>query len=584
MDPIREHCLSAPRRATAAIAVLLLALAGARGGEAAIIRVGAVGDVACDQNDIDLAILQAALNGQDDEIRIARNQTYTNEYLHLTSFPDVLLLRGGFDNCADTTANGRTTLNGRNNQPVVEVDGGTASDVRLQGLTLVTPAAGTTEVVRVEEAGRLLADDSDFTGGAAGGLTISGVDAEVSLSFTTSVHGNDGLSGGGIVCGTGGTLVTAGLVTGNTASFNGGGIFAVESCSITLANGAWVHGNDAGFDGGGIYLASGADLIAAGGAGVGLRIFDNTAGDQGGGIFAHMPGTTALLNNAHVDENLAEVTGGGLFAFDGATITMDRVAPTSGCVDPVRCSTLSLNELVSGTNGSAAAAAGGGDVFLNQTFVEGNVIPEAELFGSVLHASGTGSQIKTESVQLFGNTGADAVFESQLSAFVWATFTTAARNRWDNGGTPTEARGFFLANGGTGRINSSVFWPTAGQFVGGGGSAFTQVDCLVTSTTTGLPAGATFVSVVDPLYENLGTGDLAPRPGSPAVDFCDTFRYAPLHNDLRHATRGHDHATNPNGFPGVTGGVQDVGAYEQHELFADGFESGDTTRWSSTSP
>jgi hypothetical protein len=113
---------------------------------------------------------------------------------------------------------------------------------------------------------------------------------------------------------------------------------------------------------------------------------------------------------------------------------------------------------------------------------------------------------------------------------------------------------------------------------------FTQVDCLVTSTTTGLPAGAEFVTVVDPQYLDLLEGDLRPRPGSPAVDYCDTFRYVPTQADILLAGRSHDHPLNPNGFPGVAGGVQDAGAYEQHELFADGFETGDTSRWSSAEP
>lgn len=571
---------SARRAALVAIATTAIGLPALR---AAIIRVGPVGDPACDQNTIALALFQAAFNGENDEIRLARNLTYANQYLHLTSFPDLLTIRGGYDDCADDAPNGSTEVTGRTDQPVVEIDGTTASNVVLHGLRLVVPAGGVSEVVRVEQAGQVTIPFGVLTGGQDGGLTIQGAAARAELGFSALVENNEGFSGGGVECGTGGAIEISGVVRNNTASANGGGIFAVESCQITLLNGAWVQSNEAGFDGGGIYLGSGADLVSTGGAGAGARIFDNVAGDQGGGIFAQMAATSALLRNTWIKGNLAGNAGGGLYAFNQASIVTDRLA--GDCLDPVRCSVLSENELEDGTSGSAAYAAGGATITLNQTFVEGNVVPEPQAFGSVLYATGVGSQVKTESVQIWGNTGADTVFEAQAAALAWATFTTSGLNPWDDGGTPREANGFYLGNDGDGRINTSVFWPTAGHTVSTAtGSMFTQVDCLVTSTMTGLPAGAEFVTLVDPQYLDPLDGDLRPRAGSPVVDYCDTFRYAPTQADILFAGRGHDHALNPNGAPGVSGGVQDAGAYEQHELFADGFESGDTSRWSSTAP
>ncbi|MBP9147012.1 MAG: hypothetical protein KBI44_21250 [Thermoanaerobaculia bacterium] len=50
--------------------------------------------------------------------------------------------------------------------------------------------------------------------------------------------------------------------------------------------------------------------------------------------------------------------------------------------------------------------------------------------------------------------------------------------------------------------------------------------------------------------------------------------------------RGHDVPINPQALPGPAGAeaVQDLGAYEFRELFADGFASGATSAWSSTAP
>jgi hypothetical protein len=48
--------------------------------------------------------------------------------------------------------------------------------------------------------------------------------------------------------------------------------------------------------------------------------------------------------------------------------------------------------------------------------------------------------------------------------------------------------------------------------------------------------------------------------------------------------RPYDVPFNANGSPGVGGGTYDLGADEVRPTFADGFESGNTSRWSTTVP
>ena len=140
-----------------------------------------------------------------------------------------------------------------------------------------------------------------------------------------------------------------------------------------------------------------------------------------------------------------------------------------------------------------------------------------------------------------------------------------------------------LTTNATATLNSSVFYPNLPVFLGSGG-ALSEVDCLILSNTSGLPGGATFISTADPLFANPIVGNLRLRTDSPAVDYCDTLGYAPLHFDGDHEARGFDLASNPNGTPGVNGGLFDLGFDEVRPLFADGFFSGNTSAWSSAVP
>jgi predicted outer membrane repeat protein len=581
-----------PRHRTALFALGLAAAASA--ASAATLRVGAASDPACDASTISAALLGAVLNGEDDVIRIARNQTYVNQYLHLTSFPDVLELAGGYDTCADESPSDHTAIAGRADQPVIEIDGGTASDIRVRRLDL-RRFAGVTEVIRVEEAGRLTTFDSIVREGNASGLRVLGAEAEATLR-TTQITGNSAVEGGGIYC-DGGTVALATEVTDNTATTDGGGIRATGGCRIVLEDGAWVVDNEAQV-GGGLYVDGGARVDGQGSASAGRgrrpRVPGGSEGpegvsdfsvlvgynnaDYGGGIFAGGAGTEVDLVNCWVASNIATVRAGGLYAADFARVQMRRTA--GDCVVPGACSLLNLNR-VEETDGAAGVADDGGFLQLIDTAVNYNEVVEASPYGSVLFTSGAGSGIKTEGVVLHGNRGADTVFEGRQGAQTSVAFTTAGGNSHFVEGTPVEARTLYLVGGADASIVSSVLWPTSGYQVAiASGSQLGPVDCLITQTAAGLPAGSTRVTVGDPLYRDLAGHDLQPGPGSPMVDACDDAVYEPQFPDLLFRPRGHDHPTESNP-PGV---LYDLGAWEQWELFADGFETGDTTRWSLSVP
>ena len=84
----------------------------------------------------------------------------------------------------------------------------------------------------------------------------------------------------------------------------------------------------------------------------------------------------------------------------------------------------------------------------------------------------------------------------------------------------------------------------------------------------------------DPGFTDLAAQDFSPAQGSPLIDAGGT-----LHPDT-----DPDHLPvwqyRPHqlGFPRPNDGARDLGAFEYGLLFSDGFEGGDTSAWSATTP
>lgn len=570
---------SMPRRTirnVSALALFTLAT-GSSVLPAAIFKVGS--DGACTHATITAALV-ASLAAGADEIRIARNQAYTNQYIHLTDWSPgtvgAVTLAGGYDTCADTTASGDTTIGGQATNPVVEVDTGSqpTSEVTLRNLQLTGSGE---EGLRVEAGGLVTTSvmrlQSNGTGGAVvvdGGDLVIDIQSEISLN-----------TGPGITCFTGSQVDTAAHIHDNSATA-GGGIVAGSSCDMNIRPSSWIAGNDATL-GGGVYASSGAivDIDGVLGGGFGTKVADNNATDQGGGIYATGATTTVTIKNSAVTGNVAGLEGGGIWAGLGAKVVMDRV--DGPCFTPARCSDLSGNGITQENQyvpGAAAWAESGADIEIYQTIAEGNYVSATSDGGSVFFATGVGSTLTAEGVRLWDNQEADALFEGQDNAQLSIAFVTASRNVWNGGFSASPVA---LTTNATATLNSSVFYPNLPVSVGSGG-VLSEVDCLILSNTSGLPGGATFVSTSDPLFVSAVAGNLRVSPNSPAVDYCDTFAYVPQHFDGDHEARGFDLASNANGTPGVSGGIYDLGFDEVRPLFADGFESNNTAAWSAVVP
>jgi predicted outer membrane repeat protein len=574
-----ERGFVSSRRGAAWVALLALAV-GAGAARAAIFRIGPATDGACDANSISAALIIAALNNEDDEIRLANEQTYNNVYLPFTDFPNRVTIVGGFANCSAASPSGSTTLHAQTTHPVVETSTTTgANDIVLRNLQLLGPGTSfAISGIRVAGNSHVQAFATEVAGFGDSGVFATGSQAHLELDIDSLVHDNYGFHGGGVRCGSQALVDVSGQVSYNDAA-NGGGVFA-GSCSVGLHPGAVVNYNHASADGGGVYVNGGGHvhLVATSYPGAGINV--NAADDQGGGIYARDIDTLVLIDNGAVNSNTAGTQGGGIYADALADVILERLP--GFCFFDTRCVDLMDNHLVTGNQGAAAFGTGGAQIQLMQAQVHRNSVAAGAAFGSIVHADGAETIVALQGVAMSGNTNADTLLEGTNSGYLRAGFVSGGGNTYTCGGSTCPDRPIVLSGAATASLYSSVFYPNSPVLAGANGELLDTADCLMLSDATNLPAGAFFV-LADPEFVDVALNDLHLKPRSPAVDFCDAPPYTAV-NDLDGEARPYDLPWNANGSPGVGGGTYDLGADEVRPTFADGFESGDLSRWPIVAP
>jgi len=133
-------------------------------------------------------------------------------------------------------------------------------------------------------------------------------------------------------------------------------------------------------------------------------------------------------------------------------------------------------------------------------------------------------------------------------------------------------------------LTNSVFAETEPLYAPPLPTAAPILDCLVSryaSMLVTLPVGSSTTKVLyaDPRFANAAAGDYHVAISSPVVDLCMP-RSGILLPDPDGDVRGTDAANTAN----PTGRTFDAGVDEVTYLFADDFETGNTSRWSSTIP
>lgn len=160
---------------------------------------------------------------------------------------------------------------------------------------------------------------------------VSGSDTTLTLKNLTLKNGRatgsgQNSQGGGILV-LGGTLVMSGsTLTGCKAGDSGGGIY-FNGRTLTLETGAVISSNSS-HNGGGIYAMNTPELTIKQGS----SIFNNTAGEQGGGMYLN--GGSCTFSGS-MSGNTAQDGGGFAIAPDtdgtNTTLTMMNGADISGC-------------------------------------------------------------------------------------------------------------------------------------------------------------------------------------------------------------------------------------------------------------
>lgn len=558
----------------AVVGALGALLAGQAAG-AEEIYVGA-SEALCGATSIHQALELAAATPADDEVRLTRTLVYTGVGIQILDWDSDdtgdLVLSGGWDDCLDSFAEGRTKLTGAGAGYVVGAMGTsgapqalavTLRDLELTGALTAVGSIGET---------RLLLEGSRIHGNERGGVAAGGGRLEIDAATVIEDNVNDTL-GGGLSCAQAGSrLVVAGAVRGNAAENLGGGIVALDGCVVELRAGATIEGNTAQ-RGGGIAVGDGAWLEGGGAGLLAVRIAHNAATELGGGIYAVGPAPRSLLGNVQIESNTAGF-GAGVYVSSDVILQLERFN-FEACADPDRCTTLSRNRTtVGGGLGSAGLVGDGAELRMMQGFIEenGGDGESSELLAAV----GTGA-IVLEGVQIRGN-DTESIFHAVGGGSVLAGFVTAAANRyWDEDlESFVDSAGATASNASSIAIYTSIltdhgpFAPTLGSTIVG--------DCLMVETEEGIDAEVTMVAA-DPRFRNAAAGDLHLRPDSPAIDSCDAKVYAPLDLDFDLDPRGFDSPTRPNVL-----GPFDRGADESPLLFASGFASGNFAGWSSTQP
>lgn len=152
----------------------------------------------------------------------------------------------------------------------------------------------------------------------------------LTLSTAVAVTNGSAVGDGGGILNRGAVTLTNSSLSGNLATFNGGGLANVDTPSGTAPAATFtrspVTDNVALLNGGGIYNGLRGTLTTTGVTGSPMLVGRNT-GSRGGGIAAVDPTATTMTQTA-VTTNVALLTAGGVYR-EGGTMT-NNDSPISG--------------------------------------------------------------------------------------------------------------------------------------------------------------------------------------------------------------------------------------------------------------
>jgi len=333
-------------------------------------------------------------------------------------------------------------------------------------------------------------------------------------------------------------------VSGNTAELNAGGLY-LDPDTVVAVTGSRIFGNTAGFDGGGFVAYGDLSLIRS-------EVTDNTAlmwsggaiSTGGSGSFS----TSLSLVESTISDNTAGNAGGAILFCNGdfEMVRSTVSGNTAGTVDGL-------------------IPVGGGIALCGATAtIENSTLSGNQVFGTAGSHPGEGGAI---ALVAFGAVDVNLTITDSTIADNAATQGGQAITTWDSGN----------GGGAEARIGNTIIDDTllADNCRTGGSSSIVSDDYNLSSDLTcGLQEANDFENtsaILAPLGDHGGptlTHEL--QDASPAID-TGTLVDGP--------------ATDQRGYPRPFGGQCDRGSVETghvYHIFQDGFESGNTSAWSSS--
>ncbi len=574
-----------PRRLFA-IALLAAPLAGAH---AATFSVGATSDAACSHHSLAAAISAADLNGSGmDTIRVATNMVHAG--IAVAILDQSVTIAGGYANCADTSAAGRTVLTGSVtlDHPVLRAGGSDGVNfLVLENLDLVGAQDSTLGgALRLTGNQYVTAGNTRLRGGHAerGGAVY--IDAfsegaiDLRLDEGSSIENNVATyAGGGIYCRGNATVVLDdAFLTGNIAehhgaiaveSGSGGGAALYDGCHLRQNTGV-AGSNVAEQDGGAYYLRNDARLTLLGDGTHAALLNGNTA-ENGGAIAVEdvlgEPPSVVDVRNARINDNTANFQGGAIALLLGGELEMRRTLRGAACHSAVYCSDLSFNAAPGGRAGTLFVGHDATAV-ISGTWIEGSV----GYVGSVLWLQSNGTAVFDSSV-IRGASGAVAMFQlsNPMDSRLDIGWSTITGNIFAN----EVSDRIVSANGGAGAsAEINLYGLVLGQHVRNAISSvdsgvIVHSDCIARDPYM-QPIVGTRELQLDAPYGLAPNGRLAGGDALPA-DYCDASLAPRLYGDIDGDTEVDDAAS------GNVHGIHDLGADEYQVadlIFADGFEAG----------
>jgi hypothetical protein len=255
------------------------------------------------------------------------------------------------------------------------------------GADTITFQAGLTGTITLATALPAVTDPLTITGPGAGSMTVRRdpaaatqfriftLNANTTIARLTITGGaavvpdtsRPGRSGGGIfVASLISATVTDCVVTGNTASGEGGGINVFQNGILTIRN-STISGNSAGsgpgnHSGGGIYFRNGGTLLMEN-----CTVSGNSAVGQGGGLYLY--GSTNFLGtwtirNSTISGNTAGTSGGGVMFYNGGTNPNHTLS--------IQNSTIANNTATGGGGGGVARIGDTGAATVQSSIIANN--------------------------------------------------------------------------------------------------------------------------------------------------------------------------------------------------------------------